>query len=218
VSRFVVVDVEQRTPEWYQARAGRLCASDANDMLATIQKGEAAGRRNLRAKILLERLTGKPQESNYQSQAMLNGIEREGDGLRLYEAVTGTILCRSGFVQHAEHAAGWSPDAHTDDWSGFVEAKCPEPATHLETIVSNTVPTKYLRQMLHGGFWIGGAQWGDFVSYHPDFPEEMRLHVIRLQRNEADVRAYEVSALAFLKDVDADVARVQAILQKRRAA
>src|SRR3990167_6818325 len=58
---FTEHQIEQRTPEWHALRCGRLCGSKAADMLATISKGEAAGRRNLRMQLMLERITRKPQ-------------------------------------------------------------------------------------------------------------------------------------------------------------
>lgn len=209
--RGAVLDFLQRSPEWHAARLGRLCSSHANDMLATIKSGEAAGRRNLRMRLLLERVTGKSQEREFQSEDMANGIEREAMAVALYEARTGQLLCHSGYVQHATLLAGWSPDGHTDDFTGFVEAKCPKAATHYETLKTKTVPTDYLRQMTHGGFWIGGAAWGDFVSYHPDFPPELQLFVKRIVRADVDVAAYETAARAFLAEVDQEVSALRTV-------
>ena len=55
---FTIVEAEQRTPAWFAARAGRLTASRAKDMLAAIKTGEAAARRDLRIQLVVERLTG----------------------------------------------------------------------------------------------------------------------------------------------------------------
>ena len=38
---FRVVEAEQRSPEWFAARLGRLTGSVAGDMVATIKSGEA---------------------------------------------------------------------------------------------------------------------------------------------------------------------------------
>lgn len=207
-----ILDVTQRSPEWYAARLGRVCSSDADAMLATIQKGEAAGRRNLRVRLMLERVTGKPQGSDYQTDAMRNGIEREADAFALYEAQSGILMRRCGFIAHVSLMAGWSPDGFTDDGEGFVEIKSPEPATHLETLKTRKVPTKYLRQVLHGGFWIGGAEWGDFVSYHPEFPEKVQLIVLRLHRRDFDVPAHELAVRGFLAEVEAEVQALERLV------
>jgi hypothetical protein len=59
---FTVVMAEQRSPEWFAARLGRLTGSRAADMLATIKSGEAAARRDLRVQLVVERLTSTLQE------------------------------------------------------------------------------------------------------------------------------------------------------------
>ena len=43
--RFAIINADQRSPEWFRARSGRLTGSRAADMLATIKTGEAAARR-----------------------------------------------------------------------------------------------------------------------------------------------------------------------------
>ena len=72
-------DCEQRSPEWYAVRAGRLTGSCAVDMLATVKtKGaEAAARRDLRYRLVVERLTGTPQDdgNGFVNAAMQRGIE-----------------------------------------------------------------------------------------------------------------------------------------------
>ena len=207
---FSIVECEQKTPAWYAARAGRLCSSEANDMLA---QGRGGAESKMRTKLLvrkaLERLTGKSLERSFSSQAMQDGEAREATARLLYDARTGESMLCSGFVKHNTFEAGWSPDGHTDDFTGFVEIKCPEWHTHAETLESRKVPTEYLRQMLHGGFWVGGATWGDFVSYHPDFPPPLDLVIVRVERKALNIAQYEESARAFLDEVAAKVATLQ---------
>jgi predicted phage-related endonuclease len=203
---FTIADCVQRTPEWYALRAGRLCASEANDMLAQGRGGaESKTRTKLVVRKALERVTGKSLERSFQSQAMQDGTEREALARSMYEARTGECLLTPGFVMHTAYLAGWSPDGVTDDFTGFVEIKCPEWHTHLDTLESQQVPTEYLRQMLHGGFWIAGAEWGDFVSYHPDFPAPLDLCIVRVTRTTLNLVAYETAARAFLEEVAAKV-------------
>ena len=199
-----VLDIAQRTPEWYTARLGRLTASRASDMLATIKSGESAARRNLRAQLVLERLTGKSQDSGYQSAAMQAGIEREPDALLWYEAVTGQIVRRTGFVTHDTLMAGASLDGHLGEFDGLVEAKSPLAATHLEYLRTGTVPSDYGKQILHQ-LWITGARWCDFFSYHPEFPERLRCRLLRVTRDDAAVADYDRLARVFLSEVDREV-------------
>lgn len=202
VRPFTVLDVAQRSPEWFQARLGRLTSSRANDMLATVQKGEAAGRRHLRIQLALERITGKSQERSFrQSAAMEHGVETEARAAMAYEAITGSILTATGFVSHTSLSVGCSLDGHFGDFEGIVEIKCPESATHLEYLTSGKVPTKYLRQISHA-LWVTGAAWCDFLSFDPDFPESLQAKLIRVTRADVDLNAYQSAALAFLSEVE----------------
>jgi len=200
---FTIIDAPQRSPEWFQARVGRMTGSRASDMLATLKtgKGEAAGRRNLRADLVLERLTGKPQEKTFQSPAMLDGIEREAEAYGTYEALTGQILTRTGFLRHDALMTGASLDGHEGDFDGLIEIKCPIAATHLDYIESGIVPGNYLAQVTHA-LWLTGAAWCDWMSFHPDFPLSMRTKIVRIERDERLIAAYEQELLTFLAEVD----------------
>jgi hypothetical protein len=94
---FTVCSAEQRSPAWFAARAGRLTGSRAGDMLATIKSGEAAARRDLRTQLVVERLTGQPQEDTFINAAMQWGIDHEADAFAAYEAQSGNMVRRTGF-------------------------------------------------------------------------------------------------------------------------
>ncbi len=201
----VVHLVEQRSDEWRALRLGRLNGSQAASMLATIKSGEAASRRNLRTQLVLERVTGKPQESTFLSSAMQQGMDREPDALAAYESQAGAMISRVGYVASASCMAGFSPDGIVNDGEGIVECKAPLAATHLAYLQSSEPPSDYARQILHG-LWISGAEWCDYVSYNADFPEALRLKVLRVRRDELAVRDYESAALKFLAEVDTELA------------
>jgi hypothetical protein len=175
-------------------------------MLSKTAKGEwAAGRKNLRTQLMLERVTGKPQESGYQSREMKDGIDREPSALLMYEAITGTIATRTGFICHDVLQVGASLDGMIGDFEGLVEAKCPIPATHLEYLKSGKVPGEYLKQIRHQ-LWVTGAQWCDWLSFCPAFPEHLQVRLVRIERDEADIAEYAREARAFLAEVDQEVA------------
>lgn len=208
---FTIIDVPQRSPEWYAARLGRLTGSCAADMLATIKSGEAAGRRNLRVRLVLERLTGRSQEADFVSTDMQNGIDREAEAFAQYEALSGHVMHRVGFLQHRTLMAGCSPDGVLGDFDGLVSIKCPKPATHLEFLKSRKVPTEYQRQNAHES-WISGASFVDFLSYQPEFPPELASCLVRVERADLDIPAYEKAALAFLEEVDTELAAVRTLM------
>jgi len=205
-----VLTMAQRTPEWHAARLGRLTGSCANDMLAKGKgSAESAARRNLRVRLMLERVTGQPQEDVYVSKDMQRGIELEEAAFREYEAETGTLARRSGFLAHPTLMAGCSLDGEVDHYQGIIELKVPKSATHLEYL-RGEVPLEYLRQCQHN-LWMSEAEWCDFVSYDPRFPYGLRLKITRITMDETQRKAYELMVRLFLREVDQEVAEVEAM-------
>lgn len=102
--------------------------------------------------------------------------------------------------------SGASPDGLIGV-DGLIEIKCPNTATHLDTLRTETIPGKYETQML----WqmaCTGRQWCDFASYDPRLPENMRLFVKRLPRDDARIAEMEAEVTAFLAEIDAAVAEL----------
>ena len=206
---FRIVECEQRTPEWFAARAGRLTASAAKDMLATIKSGEAAARRDLRARLVVERLTGTPQEHEYVNDAMQWGIDHEAEALAAYVALTGNLASSVGFLAHHELMAGGSPDGVIGDFDGLLELKCPKSATHWNYLRNETsAPREHFAQVLHM-LWLTGVQYVDFLSFDPRFPPKLRTYYARVTRDERAIEKYDADARAFLAEVDREVEAAQ---------
>lgn len=207
---FRVMDVPQRSPEWFAARLGRLTGSCAGDMLATIKTGEAAARRNLRLKLVLERLTGRSQDDGYLSPAMQAGIDREPLAFAAYEALTGDLAQTSGFLQHVDHLAGCSLDGHLGAFDVLVSIKCRQPAAHLDFLRSGRIPADARAQMRHE-LWITGAREHHYFSWNPDFPRALQSRLVVVQAADVDLPDYEAKALAFLAEVASDVETVRGL-------
>lgn len=176
-------------------------------MLAMIKSGEAAARRNLRIRLVLERLTGVSQEDGWISPDMQRGAEMEAEAFAAYEVATGNLARRVGFLEHPELMAGCSPDAEVDQFKGIVELKCPKSATHLAYLRTRTVPADYLAQCRHN-LWVTGASWCDFASWDPRFPEPLRLFVTRVTMSDVERASYEILVRCFLREVDDEFAEV----------
>jgi hypothetical protein len=205
---FTVIDAPQRSEAWFQVRAGRLTGSCACDMLATIKSGEAAARRDLRLRLVCERLTGLPQEDCFVNAAMQRGIDKEADAIAAYEALTGNLLLTSGFLLHDELMAGCSLDGHVDNFAGIVEVKAPKSATHLRYLRDGRAPAEHLPQITHN-LWISGAAWCDFLSWDDRFPPPLQTMLVRVERDDVDIVGYARKAVAFLEEVDREYAAVQ---------
>ena len=195
-----ILDLEQGTPEWLAARSGKVTASRIADLMATIKTGEAASRRDYRAQIVAEILTGQSQERGYVNDEMRWGTEQEPFARSAYEIAQGVLVDQVGFVIHPRlERAGASPDGVVGE--GLVEIKCPKTATHLMYVVADIVPTQYKPQML----WqmaCTDARWCDFVSFDPRLPEELQLFVARFPRDDGRIAEMEAEVVRFLAEVD----------------
>jgi hypothetical protein len=179
-------------------------------MLATVKVGEAAARRDLRARLALERLTGQPQEDAYVNADMQRGIDLEPVAFNAYEALTGVMVQRSGFLAHTELLVGCSLDGHVGDFDGIVELKVPRSANHLRYLKGGVMPAEHMAQVTHN-LWVTGAAWCDFMSFDNRFPGPLQVFRVRVPRDEKVIAAYEKEATAFLLEVAAEYEAVAAM-------
>jgi len=190
--------MEQRTEEWFAARLGKVTASRVADVLAKIKFGESASRKNYKMELVVQRLTGKAGES-FTNAAMEWGTEQEPFARMAYEAYTGTFVKEEGFVDHPTiEGFGCSPDGIVGE--GLIEIKAPNTANHIETVLENKAPSKYIPQM-QAQMACTGAKWCDFVSFDPRVPEDLQLFVVRVERDQEYIDAMEVEVKQFLSEV-----------------
>jgi putative phage-type endonuclease len=192
-------EIIQGTPEWHQLRLGRVTASRVADVIAKTKTGYAATRANYAAQLITERLTGMPTKG-FTNDAMQWGTETEPQARSAYEFNRAETVVEVAFVPHPTIGdSGASPDGLVGD-DGLVEIKCPNTATHIETLVGATVPGKYVTQM-QWQLACTGRQWVDFVSYDPRMPESMRFFCQRVHRDDALIADLEKEVVIFLNEV-----------------
>ncbi len=211
-----VEHIEQGTPEWKAIRCGRVTASRVADIVARTKTGYSASRANYMAELVAERLTGTVADG-FTNAAMEWGTAQEGDARLAYSFRANADVEQVGFVHHPQiQMAGASPDGLVGD-VGLVEIKCPNTSTHIDTLLSGTVPGKYLTQM-HWQMACTGRAWCDFVSFDPRMPEEMRLFVQRVNRDEERIAELEGEVMGFLVELGQTVAALTARYGVARAA
>ncbi len=209
-------DIIQGTAEWKAIRLGKVTASRVSDLIAKTKTGWGASRANYMAELLAERLTGVPADS-YTNAAMAWGTEQEPTARLAYEFRGMIEVEQIGFIHHpAIEMSGASPDGLVGT-EGMVEIKCPNTATHIETLLVGRIPEKYVTQML----WqlaCTGRNWCDFVSFDPRLPERMRLFVARVQRDEKRIKELEASVTEFLFELDNKIAGLSRLYGEQEAA
>lgn len=198
----------QGSEAWFNARRGFVGASMINDVMATTKSGgEAATRRNLRAKIVAERLTGQSADS-FSSAAMQWGVEHEPIARALYEVSRGIDVEQVGFILHPEiKMTGASPDGLVED-KGLIEIKCPNTSTHIDYLLGGVAPSEYRNQML----WqmeCTNREWCDFASYDPRMPDDMQLFVVRYIRDDEKLKELRAGVIKFLEEVDEVLFKLQ---------
>lgn len=203
-----IIEVEQGSQAWKDARCGRITASRIKDIMAQGKGGkESASRADYRFEIVLERLTGKPEDDTFVSNEMKRGTEMEPYARASYQVEMDLIVHQVGMVIHPnDDRCAASPDGMIN-WDGenapegLVEIKAPKQKNHLAYILAGGVPSEYQPQM----FWqmaVTGARWNDFVSFDPRFPEHLQLYICRLERDEARIKEIESEVARFLDECD----------------
>lgn len=207
---------DQGTPEWHNDRLGKATASRASDILAKGKSGPSASRKNYMAELLAERLTGTVAEG-FTSAAIERGSELEAEARLRYELQFGTAIETTGFVPHPTIAmTGASPDGLVGD-DGLVEFKCPNTATHIETLRGGTILKTY-RDQMQWQMECTGRLWCDFVSYDPRLPASMQMHVQRVPRDDQYLAEVRAEIIAFLNELDALVAEMVERFEQSEAA
>jgi putative phage-type endonuclease len=199
-------EIIQGSPEWLQQRLGKATASRIADIVAKTKKRPPASRANYLAQLVAERLTNQPTEG-FKSPAMQHGTETEPLARMAYEMATGELVTEVPMIDHPTiPMSGASPDGLVGK-DGLVEIKCPNTATHIETLIADKVPTKYIPQ-IQWQIACTGRAWCDFVSYDPRMPEDMQLFVKRVERDDALIAELEGEVTQFLEEVTATVLKL----------
>jgi hypothetical protein len=192
--------MEQRTPEWFAARLGKVTGSRFKDAIDVTSKGAPSSKRkDYLIQIATERLTGM-QVPMFVTGDMQWGTDHEDEARDAYCFLHDQEVMQAGFIPHPELMVGVSPDGLIGD-DGAIEIKAPKSTTHIETWLNGMSPD-HLPQV-QGLMWVTGRKFVDFISYDPRMPEHLRLYVQRIERDEAYIAKLEAGIRQFLDEVDA---------------
>lgn len=198
-----MADLIQGSADWHAIRCGKVTASRVSDVMARTKTGWGAGRANYMAELIAERLTETPVEG-FTSTAMQWGTDTEPMARRAYEWQEACTVDQIGFVEHPSIAmTGASPDGLIGA-DGLVEIKCPNTSTHIDTLLGQAVPTKYITQM-QWQMACTGRKWCDFVSFDPRLPAEMQLFRSRIIRDAMMIADLEQHVAVFIAELDEKV-------------
>jgi putative phage-type endonuclease len=202
-------DIEQGSPEWFAQRCGKATASRISDIVAKTKTGYSTSRANYMAQLVVERMTQTVAES-YSNSAMEWGVENEEFARAAYEAKTGNVVDQVGAIDHPRIAmSAASPDGLVGD-DGCLEIKCPNTATHIETLLGEAPAKKYYDQM-QWQMACTNSSWCDFVSFDPRMPSHLQLFVKRIERSDLYIAELEKEVVQFLMEVEDKVKKLNEI-------
>ncbi len=175
--------VEQRTDQWYSARAGKITGSRFAYAMAA--RGTTSFRQ-LIDQLVQERLTGRCLDNRRLNSAMQWGIDHEDAARHWYSKAYGRSVDLAGFVVHPDFDyVGVSPDGLVG-LDGVVEIKCPQRHNFQKVRSTRRMPSQY-RWQVQGQLWVCRRDWADFVCFHPPSSGV----VIRVERDSADAERLE---------------------------
>ncbi|WP_375649943.1 lambda exonuclease family protein [Bartonella sp. MU70NMGDW] len=199
--------MEQRTAEWFQARLGKVTASNIYSVLSKTTKGLPTSKyEDYKIKLITERLTGETSPY-YETEDMRWGIEHEDDALREYGFIYDADITKCGFIQHPTiEMAGASPDGLIGE-DGLIEVKCPRSVTHMRFCIGDEIKPEYHAQMQ---FQMACTErnWCDFVSYDPRFTGEffhLRMKVKRVLRDDQQIEQINQAVETFLAEIEREI-------------
>jgi hypothetical protein len=196
-----IVDCEQGTPEWFQARLGIPSASRFADVMSLPQSkaDKEAGKLSQKSHTYLcalvaERLLKATRQINARSLDW--GTAMEPIARADYAFWTVEPVVEFGFCLLDNGKAGASPDSFVGDVGGH-EIKSPEnPGIHIKTILSGAIPREYVPQV-QGGLWVCEKEWWDFQSFRNDMPAHLRSFVVRAYRDDEYIKSLSTKVLEF---------------------
>lgn len=201
--------LDQRSPEWFAARAGAFTASRMGDLMARTKSGPAASRKNMITTLAVERLTGECVET-YTNAAMQRGVDLEQEAIDAYSFEVGVAVTPLAYMDHPSiPRCGCSPDGLIGD-DGMLEVKCPAAmGKHLDALRNASHATEYRWQLQHQLF-VSGRDWVDAVSFDPRFPRGLQLAIKRVYADAEDHEAIK----AEIAKADAEIEQIVGELRR----
>lgn len=193
----------QQSDEWFQAKLGKVGCSK----LGLVMTGGRAGkpsetRKKYMLQLICEQLTGERSPGAW-SNAIQWGIDNEPIARKLFAEKT-RFTVTEDFGKECEAIPGlWcSPDGLLLDFNGGVEFKCPETATHVNTLLTGEINSDYLYQMA-GQCLVYSLDFVDFVSFDPRMPDGLKMYAHRYYREDLPVQEITCGVRDFLIELEA---------------
>jgi hypothetical protein len=196
-SRFI--DVEQNTDAWLALRLGKATASKFPVIMAHDGKAFGEPAKEYALQLALEILNGRSAGHSFSNAHMERGHQQEPIARALYEREYFCTVTNGGFFDCGEY--GDSPDGLVGS-DIVLEIKSVTAPVHYANLRRGSFDPAY-RWQLVGHIDCTERPIAHFASFCSDFPEESRLAVFPLHRDEckAELERLRARRAEFLKMV-----------------
>jgi len=159
----IILEHEQGSPEWYEARLRIATASKFNAVMTTerLKRSTDEYIYILAANIF----AGKDQGTFEGNEDTRRGNTLEDDAIAWREFTLDEKWERVGLCLSDCGRYGASPDAINREQKRGLEIKCPKLKEHIKYAHGGVVPKKYLHQ-IYGSLYVTGYDSWEFMSYH----------------------------------------------------
>lgn len=183
-------DIEQNSPEWFEARVGVITATKAGKIMSdeNTDSYDTAVK-----KLVFERVAKRePEDSEISSAYMERGSEYEPLAIDAYQEENGIDVesggfCTLGRVTDEIPLFGASPDGKKPKLGGKrggLEVKCPAWKTMMKYIMNPDLLSKTYNKQVQHQMFVCGFDHIDLFAFHPDFepvqvtiyPDQVYIH------------------------------------------
>ena len=191
----IIIECEQGTEEWYQARLGIPTASNFQKIVDT--KGNRSKQRNKYLYELAGEIVTGVSNNGYTNPDMERGKEREQESRETYEFINDVKVEQVGFCYYDEKKQfGCSPDGLIGEDGGF-ETKDASPHIHLDRLENGWALTQHFQQ-IQGCLYVTGRKWWDLMSYSRGF----KPLIIRIEKDEKFIQTLSIEIEMFINDLN----------------
>lgn len=200
IDGLIILDCEQGSDEWHQARLGIPTATGVSSIVSASGKKSAAYISYL-AELVAESIEGST-ERDFKSAAMRRGNKLEPLARSAYEFITDhEVIQVGGVYRDANKDIMISPDGLIPSLKKGLEIKCPDLKTHIRYIIESGVPSEYIIQV-QSALWVTGYDTWDFVSYCPAY-QKQSVYIYTAERDPALMKAFDKHVPDFIKSLNA---------------
>lgn len=216
----------QGSEEWLQARRGVITASNFRTCRERLKgtpekidkktgeitpavRGDYSKAARLYAMNVAREIVGGMSPGLFQTQAMARGKTEEQFARIAYEATTGAMVDEAGFLFTEDRKYGCSVDGLVfEETRGGTEIKLMVSSDTLFTSLIDGDLSEFIDQC-HGNIWLWHLDWIDLILWAPDMPGDLKLKVIRIERDDDYIEALQADLTEFDQMVQGYVAKLR---------